>query len=73
MTDLMRKMKDDNFTRTETINFGSHGVFPVEFTANRQAGFIDTEVKLNGSFWLTWDDREEFLKDFKKLIDKYFI
>lgn len=73
MTDSMRETKDDNFTRTETIHFGNHGVFPVEFTTSRQLDLIDTEVKFKGSFWLTWDDREEFLKDFKKLIEKYFI
>lgn len=48
----------------------------IKFKAEEWDGkTLDTEVIINGALlcFITWPDREAFLKDLKEVVDKYII
>jgi len=57
--------------RTIDITFGNHGTFTIEI--NKHNLGHDTKIILNDTFWISYDDLSNFLKDFETLINKYYI
>lgn len=65
-------MPNNTIKTDETIYFGNHGKFNVKF--EKQRGFVETVVKLeDSSFVISYEEKADFLKDLKALIDKYYL